>query len=194
LESAGAAFAYTYQAIRMKGETRMRGRVIRVLLPLAVAGAVAAGVSMAASAAMQSSGVTVKAAKSASFGIVLVNSAGHTLYRYTLDRKGVNACTGACTKIWPPLLLKASLKPTVGSGASSGLIGTIAAAKGMHMVTYAGFPLHLFSGDSKAGQTKGEGFDGKWFAVNTKGALVKHAVTTNTGGGYGGTTTTSAWG
>jgi predicted lipoprotein with Yx(FWY)xxD motif len=173
----------------------MRGRVIRVLPPLVVVGAVAAGVSMAASASMQSSGVTVTAARSTSFGMVLVSSGGHTLYRYTLDKKGVNACTGGCAKLWPPLLVKGSVKPTAGGGASASLIGTIMAPNGMHMVTYAGFPLHLFSGDSKAGQTKGEGFEGKWFVVNTKGALVKHAVTTTTGGGYGGTTTTkSTWG
>jgi predicted lipoprotein with Yx(FWY)xxD motif len=151
---------------------------------------------MAATASMRSGSVTVQAAKSASFGVVLANSAGHTLYRYTLDRKGVNACRGGCAKLWPVLLLKGSAQPTVGGGVSASLIGTTMAANGMHMVTYAGFPLHLFSGDTKAGQTKGQGFQGKWFVVNTKGALVKQAVKTNTGGGaYGATTTTkSAWG
>jgi predicted lipoprotein with Yx(FWY)xxD motif len=174
----------------------MRARAIRVLLPLVVVGTVAAGVSMAATASKRSGGGTVQAAKSASFGIVLVNSAGHTLYRYTLDRKGANACTGGCAKLWPPLLLKGSAKPTVSGGASATLIGTIMAANGTHMVTYAGFPLHLFSGDTKAGQTKGQGFQGKWFVVNTKGTLVKQAIKTPTSGGaYGATTTTkSAWG
>lgn len=174
----------------------MRGRAIRVVLPLVVVGALGAGAAMAASASMSSSSATVKAVKSANYGVVLVDSAGHTLYRYTLDRHGVNACTGACAKLWPPLLVKGSVKPTVGGGAIASLVGTIKAANGMHMVTYAGFPMHLFSGDSKAGQTKGEGFGGKWFVVNTKGSLVKHAITTNTGGGAnGGTTTTgSTWG
>jgi predicted lipoprotein with Yx(FWY)xxD motif len=170
----------------------MRGRAIRVLLPFVVVGAVAAGVSMAAGAALRSGSVRVRVAKSASYGMVLVNSAGHTLYRYTLDRKGVNACTGSCATLWPPLLLKGSAKPTVGSGASAALIGAIKAPNGMHMVTYAGFPLHLFSGDGKAGQTKGEGFQGKWYVVDTKGALVKQAVKTSSGGAS--TTTKSTWG
>jgi len=170
----------------------MRGRAIRALLPVVVVGALAAGVSMAANASMRSSNATVTVAKSASFGLVLVNSGGHTLYRYTLDRKGVNACTGGCATLWPPLLVKGSTQPTVSGGAGASLIATIKAPHGMHMVTYAGFPLHLFSGDSKAGETKGQGFQGKWFVVNTKGALVKQAVKTNNGGAT--TTTKSTWG
>jgi predicted lipoprotein with Yx(FWY)xxD motif len=171
----------------------MRGRAIRVLLPLVVVGAIAAGASMAATASKRSGSATVQAANSTSFGMVLVNAAGHTLYRYTLDHKGVNACTGACAKLWPPLLVKGTAKPTAGGGANSGLVGTMMATNGTHIVTYAGFPLHLFSGDTKSGQTKGQNFQGKWFVVNTKGALVKQAVKTSTGGGAT-TTKKSAWG
>lgn len=45
----------------------------------------------------------------------------------------------------------------------------------MRQVTYAGFPRSFFAGDTKARQTRGQGFQAKWFVVNTKGALVKHA-------------------
>ena len=62
----------------------------------------------------------------------------------------------------------------------------------MRQVTYAGFPLYLFAGDKRAGQVKGEGLFGKWFAVNTAGALVKHAVTTAPAPAT--TTSGSAWG
>jgi predicted lipoprotein with Yx(FWY)xxD motif len=157
-----------------------------------IVGAVAGGVALAANA---SKDATVRASASSSFGMVLVNSAGHSLYRYTLDRKGVNACTGGCAQLWPPLLIKGSARPTVGGGANAGLIGTIAAPRGMRVVTYAGFPLHLFSGDTNAGQTKGQGFEGKWFLVDVKGALVKQAVKPNAGGAPGATTTAkSTWG
>jgi predicted lipoprotein with Yx(FWY)xxD motif len=160
----------------------MRGRGIRVLLPLVVVGAVTAGVAMAAGASMHSSSATVRTAKSSTFGNVLVGANGQTLYRYTVDAKRVNRCTSdpTCRKFWPQLLVKAGTKPTVGSGASASLVGTMKAAHGMAQVTYAGFPLYFFSGDKAAGQTKGQGFESKWFVVNSKGALVEHAVKSST--------------
>lgn len=175
----------------------MRGRVIRWGVPLLVAAVAGTGVAMAATASMHAKSGTVKAAKTSTFGMVLVAANGHTLYRYTPDSKGRSVCTGACLKFWPPLLVKAGTKPTVGTGASASLLGTIKAAHGMAQVTYAGFPLYFFAQDAKAGQTKGQGFDSKWYVVNTKGALVKHAVAVSapaqpatTGASSGG----SAWG
>jgi len=155
----------------------MRGRIIRWVLPLAVAGIAGAGVAMAATASTQSGG-TVNAVQNAKFGMVLVAANGKTLYRYTPDSKGVNRCTSnaTCNKYWPAFLVKPSVKPTVGSGASASLVGTIKAAGGMRQVTYGGWPLYYFAGDKKAGQVNGQGFDKTWYVVNTKGALVKHAV------------------
>lgn len=142
---------------------------------------------MAATASTHSQSGTVKVVKSKSFGTILVGANGKTLYRYTLDTKGVNRCTSnaTCAKYWPQLLVKSTAKPTAGSGASAALLGTIKAAHGMRQVTYAGFPLYFFSGDSAGGQTKGQGFEKEWYVVNTKGAFVKHAVA-------GGTTSTKS--
>jgi predicted lipoprotein with Yx(FWY)xxD motif len=165
----------------------MRGRWIRWGLPLLLVAVAGAGAAMAATASThaQKSG-TVWAVKSKSFGMILVGKGGKTLYRYTLDSKGINRCTSnaTCAKYWSQLLIKSTANPTVGSGASAGLLGTIKAAHGMRQVTYAGFPLYFFSGDSAAGQTKGQGFLKEWYVVNTKGAFVKHAVS-------GGTTSTN---
>jgi predicted lipoprotein with Yx(FWY)xxD motif len=171
----------------------MRGRVIRWALPLVMAGVAGAGVAMAATASTRSSG-TVKAVQSTKFGMVLVAANGRTLYRYTKDSKGVNRCTpdATCAKYWPELLVKATATPTAGTGASSKLLGTIKAANGMRQVTYAGFPLYTFAGDRKAGQVNGEGFGKTWYVVNTKGALVKHAMAS--GSTSGGTTTPSSGG
>jgi predicted lipoprotein with Yx(FWY)xxD motif len=172
--------------------------MIRWLLPVAVIAAIGAGAAMAATSATTSSAPTVKAVTNAKYGTVLVSASGRTLYRYTLDSKGVNRCTSValCNKYWPALLIKASAKPMVGSGLSASLIGTIKAkAAGMMQVTYAGFPLYTFAGDSKAGQTNGEGFEKQWFVVNTKGALVKSAVKSGSPApAYPTTTSASAWG
>jgi predicted lipoprotein with Yx(FWY)xxD motif len=162
-----------------------------------VAALVAVGAAVAASTALQSKSTigTVKVASSKSFGPILVAANKHTLYRYTLDKKGQSACTGACLNLWPPLLLKAGVKPTAGAGASAALLGTIKAAHGMEQVTYAGYPLHFYAGDTTAGVAKGQGFQSKWYVVNSKGALVKHApANTGTTTSDGATTTTGGGG
>ena len=174
--------------------------MIRWLLPVAVIAAIGAGAAMAATNAMHSSASSVKTVNSAKFGTMLVSGTGRTLYRYTVDSKGVNRCSGvaACSKYWPPLLVKATVKPTAGTGVTASLLGTIKAkAAGMRQVTYAGFPLYTFAGDAKAGQVNGEGFEKSWYAVNAKGALIKSA--SKSGGApppsYPATTTTkSTWG
>jgi predicted lipoprotein with Yx(FWY)xxD motif len=176
----------------------MRRRLIRLGLPLLLVAVAGAGAAMAATAASQASG-TVKTVVNAKFGAILVASNGKTLYRYTLDRKHLNRCTGnpACNPYWPPLLVKGTAKPKAGSGVQGALLGTIKAAHGMRQVTYAGFPLYFFSGDKAAGQVNGQGFQSQWYVVNAKGAFVKHAVktsaaptTTGTSTGGGG----DAWG
>jgi predicted lipoprotein with Yx(FWY)xxD motif len=176
-------------AVHPGKEAFVRTRLIRLGLPvfLAAVAAVGAATAMSATGSSQSSG-TVKTAKGA-FGTMLVAANGKTLYRYTLDRKGVNKCTSnkVCAKYWPRLLVKPGTKPTAGGAAKAALLGTIKASGGMRQVTYAGFPLYFFSGDSKAGQTKGQAFLKEWYVVNTKGAFVKHAIVVNNT-----TTTTSS--
>jgi predicted lipoprotein with Yx(FWY)xxD motif len=170
----------------------MTGRAIRWMLPLLLVVPLGVGVAMAATSSSRATG-TVKAVKSKSFGSILVGAKGRTLYRYTVDRKGVNRCSAnaTCNKYWPPLLVKAGAKPTAGAGAKAAKLGTIKAKNGMRQVTYAGWPLYYFAGDTSAGQTKGQGFEKQWYVVNTNGALVKRAVAaptpTTTSGG-------NAWG
>ena len=179
--------------------------MIRWLLPVAMIAAIGTGAAMAATSATHSTAPVVKTVASAKFGTVLVNAHGRTLYRYTLDSKRVNRCTSnaTCAKYWPQLLVKAGVKPTAGAGLKASLLGTINAKNGMQQVTYAGFPLYMFAGDTKAGQVNGQGFEKEWYVVNTKGAFVKHAVASGTssspspspGAGYATTTTSAdAWG
>jgi predicted lipoprotein with Yx(FWY)xxD motif len=173
----------------------MRGRVIRWGLPLALLALVAAG-AVVAMADTTTASDTIDVGKTSTLGTVLVAANGHTLYRYTVDGKNINRCSSipACNTYWPALLVKTGTTPTVASGASAKLAGTIGAAHGMRQVTYAGFPLYFFSGDKKAGQTNGQGFDKKWYVISTNGSLVRHTVkapattssttTTSSGGGY----------
>jgi predicted lipoprotein with Yx(FWY)xxD motif len=103
-------------------------------------------------------------------GKILVNSQGRTLYLFKHDSSTTSTCLGACAVNWPPL--RASGKPTLGTGANASLVGTSKRSDGKPQVTYNGHPLYLFSGDNKAGDTNGEGinaFGGLWYAVSPAG-------------------------
>jgi predicted lipoprotein with Yx(FWY)xxD motif len=154
----------------------MRSHWIRWSLPFVLLAVVGVGVAMASMSS--SSGAAVRGSSTSTYGTVLVDASGMTLYRYTPDSKGVNTCThvAACNKAWPRLLVKGTAKPKVGGGASTALVGTIKQTKGLTQVSYGGFPLYTFSGDKKAGDVNGEGLGGTWYVVDVKGALVKHAV------------------
>jgi predicted lipoprotein with Yx(FWY)xxD motif len=178
------------------------------MLPAVVAAVAGVSAAMAATASTGQSAArgTVNLARTP-LGMVLVAANGRTLYRYTPDRKDVNRCSSVpiCAKYWPADLVKAGAKPTAGGGVNPKLVGTMKgpkSAKGMRQVTYAGWPLYYFAGDTKAGQVRGQGLYKTWYVVNAKGALVKTApaggaatttnsnTTTNSGtttsGGYGG--------
>ena len=72
-------------------------------------------------------------------GKILVNSQGRTLYLFQKDSGTTSACTGACAVNWPPL--RASGKPTFGSGVNSSLVATTTRSDGKPQVTYNGHPL-----------------------------------------------------
>ena len=115
-------------------------------------------------------------------GKILVNSRGRTLYLFQKDSGATSACSGTCALDWPPL--RASGKPTLGSGADSSLVGTTTRSDGKPQVTYSGHPLYLFSGDATAGDTNGEGasaFGGLWYAISPAG---KQVVATTPSTGY----------
>lgn len=115
------------------------------------------------------SAVTLKAASSP-LGSILVDQDGKTLYLFEADSKNKSNCSGGCLNLWPPIM--ANGKASAGSGVSAGMIG---AATGSSQVTYAGHPLYWFSGDTKAGDTNGEGLDdfgGEWYAISPSGTAV----------------------
>jgi predicted lipoprotein with Yx(FWY)xxD motif len=117
-------------------------------------------------------------------GKILVNSRGRTLYLFRGDSGPKSTCTGACAVDWPPL--RATGKPTVGSGANASIVATSARSDGKRQVTYNGHPLYLFSGDQKAGDTNGQGvsaFGDRWYVLSSSGDEITTAA--GSGGGFG---------
>jgi predicted lipoprotein with Yx(FWY)xxD motif len=174
----------------------MTRHLLRWSLPLALAAVLGVGAAMAATSLARGS-ATVKLAQNGKYGAILVSSSGRTLYRYTPDKKGKSNCSGTCAQTWPALTVKKGTKPTASGGAKASMLGTIKRGKALQ-VTYGGYPLYWYSGDSKSGAVNGEGVDGTWYAVSASGALVKREVSKGSGSTTttttGTTTTKTGWG
>jgi len=148
-------------------------------------------------AASTSGPATLKVATT-SYGKILETPSGQVLYALTADTATHDACTGACLAIWPPLTVEKT--PVAGSGVDASMLSTLKLSDGSLQVVYDGHPLYTFSGDSAAGQTKGEGLPfpagssspkGHWWVVSSAGSYVttsssSSTTSTTTSSGYGG--------
>lgn len=123
--------------------------------------------------------VTVSSAHVGSLGTVLVNGAGLTLYRYTADSSDHATCTGACASLWPPLTVPAGEHVVAGRGVKASLLATVTRTDGSQQVVFNGMPLYLYKGDTRAGQTKGQGIERTWFAVSAVAASAPATTTTS---------------
>ena len=112
-------------------------------------------------------GTKVTLHSTSSHGKVLATSTGRPLYLYTPDGRNKSTCTGGCNATWQPLLTRG--KPVAGMGVKRSLLGTATRPNGKLQVTYNGYPLYRYGGDSAAGQTNGEGSSGVWFLVSALG-------------------------
>jgi predicted lipoprotein with Yx(FWY)xxD motif len=116
---------------------------------------------------------TVSVARNAKLGRILVDSQGKTLYLFEKDHGTMSTCTGACAAAWPPL--RATGKPSVGSGLSASKLGTTARSDGKPQVTYNGHPLYGYVADQKPGDTSGQDIDqfgGGWYVLSPAGVKV----------------------
>ncbi len=152
--------------------------------------------STASSNERSSPGVTIGAADVAGLGEVLVNGDGRTFYVLSSEKGGRITCTdeNGCTKVWPDTELPEGVTAArPGSGIQPSLLGSVRAGGSLY-VTYGGWPLYTYSGDSGPRQANGEGitsFGGTWYALNPSGSPVTtrspsggHPTTTGAGSGY----------
>jgi predicted lipoprotein with Yx(FWY)xxD motif len=145
------------------------------------AGSASSGGSTNAGAA--AAAATVSAKSVSGLGTVLVNQKGQTLYMLTSEKGDKIACmaSSGCLHAWPEVDLPSGTKaPTAGSGVKASLLGTVKGATGQTEVTYNGWPLYTFIGDTSAGSAKGQGltnFGGTWYVLNTAGNPVTAKAT-----------------
>jgi len=135
--------------------------------------AVAASTTTTSSATSQAQGAVITVGTS-SLGPMIVDSRGLTLYLFEADTGTSSTCSGACAQTWPPLLTKGA--PQAGNGASAAQLGTTARADGTTQVTYGGHPVYYYAGDTKPGDTSGEGinsFGAGWDMLTPAGQKIE---------------------
>jgi predicted lipoprotein with Yx(FWY)xxD motif len=110
----------------------------------------------------------------------------------TSEKGGKITCTdgNGCTKVWPDTELpKGTTAATAGRGVQASLLGTAKGADGDLYVTYHGWPLYTYAGDSGPAEAHGEGltsFGGTWYVLNAAGTPVTSAHTQSSGSSPGG--------
>lgn len=110
-------------------------------------------------------------------GTILVDSEGMTLYYFQKDQKGSgrSKCEGACAQAWPPLTTEGEAEAV--KGVKKSLLGTIERSDGSTQLTYAGWPLYTFEGDSKPGEDNGtdsKAFGASWYPLHSDGEKAGH--------------------
>jgi predicted lipoprotein with Yx(FWY)xxD motif len=94
-----------------------------------------------------------------------------TVYLFEADKIGSSSCSGACAKLWPPVIGS----PTAMGGAVSADLGTITRPDGSKQVTYKGHPLYMYARDKDDGDAYGEGvksFGASWYVLAPSGKKV----------------------
>ncbi|MFJ1914646.1 SCO0930 family lipoprotein [Streptomyces sp. NPDC088147] len=109
--------------------------------------------------------------KDPKLGDIVVDSKGMTVYRFTKDSAWPmkSACTGACLEKWPVVA-------PVDKNDTEGIIKkgfvTFDRPDGIKQQSIDCWPIYTFAGDTKPGDTNGQGVGGTWFAVSPDSKLV----------------------
>jgi len=120
---------------------------------------------------------TIQVAANPTYGQILTDSNGMTLYYFLKDtpQNGTSACNGACAALWPPF----NTAPVqVSAPLQASDFVTITRADGTSQITYMGWPLYYYSGDKAPGDTNGYGFNKLWYVMSPTGVVTLAPTTT----------------
>ncbi|MGA8296078.1 MAG: hypothetical protein WB770_03445 [Acidimicrobiales bacterium] len=165
--------------------TRFRVLTAALLAAIAALGVAFVGVASSSARERHAASTTVREKSISGVGTVLVDSAGRTLYVFSLDKRTAVKCSTSCEKYWPQLVAQGKL--VAGPGLKKSLLGKIKAPNGKEQVTYNRWPLYTYAGDTKSGEATGEqivAFGGTWKAIHASGTPASKQ-SGGGGGGYG---------
>jgi predicted lipoprotein with Yx(FWY)xxD motif len=110
--------------------------------------------------------------------MILTDSAGKTLYRFTRDTINTSsACYNQCAVTWPPLLIDDGT-PVDGVGVNGDMLGVLTRTDGTRQVMYNGMPLYYYNQDSNPGDTNGQRVRDVWFVIHANSTTVGYQPVT----------------
>ena len=111
----------------------------------------------------------VRLATDATFGNILTDSEGMSLYFFSRDVKGDSRCLDGCLAAWP-IFYAADL--TLDDGLEASDFGEITREDGEKQTTFKGWPLYYFANDNAAGDTNGDQVGNNWYIAKPDYSLM----------------------
>jgi predicted lipoprotein with Yx(FWY)xxD motif len=105
----------------------------------------------------------VRTIHDAKLGTVVTTVTRQAIYTWTREPKGAIRCTGACARMWPPVLVARGTVVPMHVAGIMGELGTIRRPDGMRQLTLDRRALYTYAHE-KPGQVLCNDVDG-WFAV-----------------------------
>jgi predicted lipoprotein with Yx(FWY)xxD motif len=112
---------------------------------------------------------SIKLAENPTFGKILTDTDGRSLYFFSLDTKDNSACLDGCLTVWP-VFYKASI--TVDAGLQAADFTTIDRPDGTKQTSYKGWPLYYYANDVTAGDTNGDKVNNTWYIAKPDYSLM----------------------
>jgi predicted lipoprotein with Yx(FWY)xxD motif len=115
-------------------------------------------------------------------GSAVANASGQrVLYVSVHEKNGNVTCDTKCLSVWPLLLVQPGGKVTADSTLTA-KIGRVNVPKFGTAVTYAGYPLHYYAGDTNdsQGSATGQGFEQQWSVITPEGNPTLSTTTSST--------------
>ncbi|WP_338702774.1 SCO0930 family lipoprotein [Streptomyces sp. Q6] len=177
--TAAALLALTTACGQDKGDTSTNGQNVGNAAP--AQGGYGSDDGYGSGSADKDAGAKAKSAgqlavwESKKLGQVLTDSAGFTLYRFDKDtaQPPKSNCDDACLKAWPAVPASGA---TAAAGVDPSLLGEVTAADGTKQLTIDGWPMYRYAMDTKAGDAKGQGVGGTWYAAAPDGKKASPAA------------------
>ena len=136
--------------------------IMRTTLLLICAFAILAAMSQKYPQAEENGTTAVKIAEKEGIGKYLTDAEGLTLYYFVKDKETTSACIGFCLERWP-IFYAETIKAPMGVDMNDFTV--INREDGKKQTAYKGRLLYYFFGDTKPGETKGEGVGDSWYVV-----------------------------
>jgi predicted lipoprotein with Yx(FWY)xxD motif len=128
--------------------------------------------------AAAASGIKVQNVEVRGLGMVLADGRGHVLYTFVPDNHSKVTCTHSCAIVWPPLKVPTGATTLPAGEVQAKLLESDPDPEGGRVVTYKGWPLYLYAGDTEPAIAKGQGLNlngGLWYAISPTGQVITKA-------------------